>query len=319
AGSRPEHARHWYRTVTATPARLDAATARQRGASVAHCGTAKLVQAASLRADGTGALMGIRSSRSAVRWLLIGLAPALCAVGEPGTTTVTAGNARFEFLTPSLLRMEYSSSEAFTDASTVVVQKRDWPPVPIEQREQNGWLIAASSAMTLRYRLQSGAFNAANLKVTWNDQQGGAHEWHPGQADPLNLGGLTYSLDNVSAANLPKDGMDLESPVNDEIPGIDLVLGRAQPGLLSRSGFAFIDDSPTPIFNVQRSWIEPRPQPLGQDWYLFTYGHDYARVLAEYAELCGGIPMIPRYVLGAWITDFNFEYFPGTPQSQQPG
>jgi alpha-glucosidase (family GH31 glycosyl hydrolase) len=250
--------------------------------------------------------------------LSIGLAPAVSrATGGPGTTTIAAGNARFEFLTPSLVRMEYSPSGAFVDAPTAVVEKRDWPAAPVERREQNGWLIAASSAMTLRYRLQSGAFNATNLKVTWNDRDGAAHEWHPGQADPNNLGGLTYSLDNVSEANLQKDGVDLESPVNDAIPGIDLVLERAQPGLLSRSGYAFIDDSPTPVLNAQRTWIEPRPQPLGQDWYLFTYGHDYARVLAEYAELCGSIPMIPRYVLGAWITDFNFEYFPGTPQSQQ--
>src|SRR5215469_13011635 len=251
--------------------------------------------------------MGIRFSGSAARWLLFGLAPALCASGDPGTTTVTAGNARFEFLTPSLVRMEYSPSGGFVDAPTAVVQRRDWPPVPIERREQNGWLIAASSAMTLRYRLQSGAFNAANLRVTWNDREGAAHEWHPGQTDPLNLGGLTYSLDNVSAANLPKDGMDLESPLNDEIPGIDLVLGPAQPGLLSRSGFAFIDDSLTPVLNAQRSWIEPRPQRHGQDWYLFTYGHDYTHVLAEYGELSGSIPMIPRHVLGAWVTDFNFE------------
>ena len=260
-----------------------------------------------------------RTFAVAVAGLSIALAAAASwAVTASTTTAITAGNARFEFLTPSLVRMEYSPSGAFVDAPTAVVQKRDWPAVAVEQRQQNGWLVISSSAMTLRYRLQSGAFTAANLAVTWNDGAAAAPEWHPGQPDPLNLGGLTYSLDNVSAANLPKDGMDLESPVNDAIPGIDLILGRAQPGLLSRSGFAFIDDSPTPVLNAQRSWIEPRRQPLGQDWYLFTYGHDYSHVLREYAELCGSIPMIPRYALGAWITDFNFEYFPGTPQSQQP-
>jgi alpha-glucosidase (family GH31 glycosyl hydrolase) len=264
-----------------------------------------------MRAHRTGAV-------AALALLLVLAAAASWAAAASGATTITVGNARFEFLTPSLLRMEYSPSGAFIDAPTAVVQRRDWPAVPVQQREQKGWLVVVSRAMTLRYRLQSGPFTAANLEVTWSDQEGAAHEWHPGQADAANLGGLTYSLDNVSEANLPKDGMDLESPVNDEIPGIDLILGRAQPGLLSRSGFAFIDDSPTPVFNARRTWIEPRPQPLGQDWYLFTYGHDYTHVLAEYAELCGSVPMIPRYVLGAWITDFNFEYFPGTRQSQPP-
>src|SRR5262249_8430728 len=104
----------------------------------------------------------------------------------------------------------------------------------------------------------------------------------------------------------------------DQIPGIDLELPRALPGLLSRSGYAFIDDSPTPVMNAQRTWIEPRPKPDGQDWYLFVYDRDYKRALEEYAALSGSIPMIPRFVLGPWITDFNFEYFPDTPQVRQP-
>ena len=143
--------------------------------------------------------------------LSLSLAPAAWAVAAPGTATITAGNARFEFLTPTLVRVEYSPSGTFVDAPTAVVQKRDWAPVAVERREQNGWLLASSSAMTLRYRLGSGAFSPANLIVSWTDQAGAAHEWHAGEPDPLNLGGLTYSLDNVSAANLPKDGMDLES------------------------------------------------------------------------------------------------------------
>src|SRR5215469_17335772 len=105
--------------------------------------------------------------------LSIGLARAASSsAGAPGTSTITVENARFEFLTPTLVRMEYSPSGAFIDAPTAVVQKRDWPTVPIERHEQNGWLIAASSAMTLRYRLRSGAFTAANLTVSWKDRGG---------------------------------------------------------------------------------------------------------------------------------------------------
>ncbi|MBV8147220.1 MAG: DUF5110 domain-containing protein [Gammaproteobacteria bacterium] len=259
-----------------------------------------------------------RFARGARACLLAALAAALpCTAADAGTTTFVAGNARFEFLTAALLRMEYTPVARFVDAPTAVVQKRDWPSVEVERREEGGWLVLVSQNLTLRYRLQSGAFTAANLRISWTD--GGApHEWHPGQADPLNLGGLTYSLDNVGSTNLAPDASALESPVNDEIPGIDLVLERATPGLLSRSGYAFIDDSATPVFAAQRNWIEPRATPAGQDWYLFVYGRDYHRVLAEYAQLCGAVPMVPRFVLGAWITDLNFEYFPGTPQAQRP-
>lgn len=234
------------------------------------------------------------------------------------TTAITAGDARFEFLTPSLVRMEYSSQGRFVDAPTAVVQKRDWPAVAVTQDSSGGWLILTTPALLLRYKLDSGAFSASNLLVSWRDPAGDRHAWFPGQPDPGNLGGLTYSLDNIESANLPPPGDDLGSPVHNVIPGIDVLLQPATPGLLSRSGYALLDDSATPVWNAGHDWIEPRPGPAGQDWYLFTYDHDYHRPLEEYAELCGPVPMIPRQALGPWITDLNFEYFPGTADTRSP-
>lgn len=248
--------------------------------------------------------------------LLAVVAASPCAVAAPhGAATVRAGNARFQFLTPSLVRMEYSPSGDFVDAPTAVIEKRDWPDVDVHKKVEDGWLVVVTDAMTLRYRLHSGAFTATNLEVDWKGA-GSAHTWHPGEIDDRNLGGLTYSLDNVSTKNLPADVRD--SPVDDVIPGIDVLLPRSEPGLLSRNGFAFIDDSHTPLWNARTQWIEPRKPGNGQDWYLFTYGRDYRRVLAEYAELCGPVPMVPRYVLGPMITDLNFEYFPGDPETKTP-
>jgi alpha-glucosidase (family GH31 glycosyl hydrolase) len=232
------------------------------------------------------------------------------------TTTIVAGNARFEFLTPSLVRMEYAPSGSFADAPTAVVQKRDWAAVNAQSSKENGWLVVHTQSLTLRYRLDSGPFKADNLEVSWNRANDAPHRWHPGQVDTQNLGGLTYSLDHVSGSNLTRD--DTQSPVNDIIPGIEIPLEPAKPGLLSRSGYAFIDDSQTPLSDTKMAWITPRAQPYGQDWYLFTYDRDYPRVLQEYAQLCGGIPMVPRYVLGNWITDFNFEYFPDTADAHTP-
>jgi alpha-glucosidase (family GH31 glycosyl hydrolase) len=234
------------------------------------------------------------------------------------TTQITAGDARFEFLTPSLVRMEYSAQGRFVDAPTAVVQKRDWPAVAVTQIRSGGWLILSSQALRLRYRLDSGAFTVANLSVSWLDPSGGRHAWLPGQTDPGNLGGLTYSLDNIESSNLPPPGDDLHSPVHDVIPGIEVVLQPAIPGLLSRSGYALLDDSTTPVWDAGHEWIEPRPGLKGQDWYLFTYDHDYQRPLQEYAQLCGPVPMVPRQVLGPWVTDLNFEYFPGTADSRSP-
>jgi Glycosyl hydrolases family 31/Domain of unknown function (DUF5110) len=248
--------------------------------------------------------------------LFVGWMPA--AFAQPATVSeAMAGKARFEFLTASLVRMEYAPDGHFVDAPTAVVQQRDWPAVQVRSTQERGWLVLATDAVTLRYRQGSGAFSADNLEVTWHGSDGRVRRWHPGEVDDRNLGGLTYSLDDVRTANVPADPRD--SPVGVVIPGIEVPLQKATPGLLSRNGWALVDDSRTPLWNARAQWIEPRPDASGQDWYLFTYARDdYRRVLREYARLCGAIPMVPRYVFGPWITDFNFEYFPGTAEAARP-
>ena len=88
-----------------------------------------------------------------VRWMdtpnedlrTFGAAAAALLVTLPqahATTAITAGNARFEFLTPSLVRMEYSPQARFVDAPTAVVQKRDWPAVAVTEDHSGGWLIS---------------------------------------------------------------------------------------------------------------------------------------------------------------------------------
>lgn len=203
-------------------------------------------------------------------------------------STITAGDVRFQVLSKGLLRMEYSPSGKFTDAQSVVVLNRRWDPVSFTAGEEKGSLVLATSRFTLRYRLGSGAFRAENLRATWRNGLAES-SWAPGDSDRSNLGGITTTLDGAR---------------HDRIP-------RSSPGILSRSGYFLLDDSRTPLWKPGRSWIEPRTSG-GQDMYLFVYGNDYAGVLKQYAELTGPIPMIPRYAFGAWITDLNYEYLPGT-------
>src|SRR6266480_1813189 len=88
-----------------------------------------------------------RSRAKAASWLFIALLPALvaCSAKRHSQPTIRAGNARFEFLTPSLVRMEYSPAGTFIDAPTAVVQKRDWPAVPGQATHRQLCLIAARS------------------------------------------------------------------------------------------------------------------------------------------------------------------------------
>ncbi|HEX9006731.1 MAG TPA: TIM-barrel domain-containing protein, partial [Bacteroidota bacterium] len=203
--------------------------------------------------------------------------------------TLLAGTARIQFLSPTLLRLEQSGPGTFADAPTAVVQNRTGEPVAVTAREENGWLVAAAGNLTVRYRLNSGAFARENLRILWKDSAG-EHRWTPGDSDRANLGGISYSLDGAQKGRLPS------------VP----------PGMLSRSGYFLLDDSRTPLWDSAASWIIPRVDSSGQDWYFFTEGSGFKHLLKEYATLCGTVPMIPRYTLGAWITDLNYEYVPGT-------
>ncbi len=114
--------------------------------------------------------------------------------------------------------------------------------------------------------------------------------WHPGLADPQNLQGTTRTLDGAR-------GSKTREPI--------------EPGLVSRSGWALVDDSTRPLFDsadfsFRRAKRVPGPgswsAPAGerQDWYFFGYGHDYRKALGDYVRVAGRIPLPPRFAFGAW-------------------
>ncbi|MEU8819413.1 TIM-barrel domain-containing protein [Actinoplanes sp. NPDC048796] len=78
-------------------------------------------------------------------------------------STVVSGKARFEVLSPTLIRTEYGT---FTDASTFNVIGRDsFRPVRFTKRTEKGWLTIDTGALTLRYKVGSGSFTADNLDI----------------------------------------------------------------------------------------------------------------------------------------------------------
>ena len=82
-------------------------------------------------------------------------------------------------------------------------------------------------------------------------------------------------------------------------------------GLVSRSGWALVDDSTRPLFDSadfsfkegEKSpwpWVMERPAGDRQDLYFFGYGHDYSKALGDYVRVAGRIPLPPRFAFGAW-------------------
>jgi hypothetical protein len=81
------------------------------------------------------------------------------------SAVVRVGGARIEVLSPTLLRLEYSPSGHFEDRPTVNVVDRRLPVPVFRTHRSAGWLIVRTSAATLRYKIGSGAFTAANTSV----------------------------------------------------------------------------------------------------------------------------------------------------------
>lgn len=103
------------------------------------------------------------------------------ALAQPGAMdTVTSGGARFEVLSPTLIRTEYSDTRSFVNGSTFnVIGRDDFGSTPYREAVANGWLSISTSEMTLRYKVGSGRFTSSNLVTTLRngDQVVSASPW----------------------------------------------------------------------------------------------------------------------------------------------
>jgi Glycosyl hydrolases family 31/Domain of unknown function (DUF5110) len=216
-------------------------------------------------------------------------------VADP-KAVVIVGNARFTVLTPQLIRMEWSADGKFEDhASLVFINRRLPVPKFTSQLSTNGHAITIKTdALTINYGIEKdGRFTEGTTSIDLL-VDGKQVVWNPGMADPENLQGTTRTLDGAL-------GDKTREPIGQ--------------GLVSRSGWALVDDSTRPLFDSadfrflegEKSpwpWAMERPaneKPGAyQDWYFFGYGHDYKKALGDYVRVAGRIPLPPRFAFGAW-------------------
>ncbi|MEV0839163.1 TIM-barrel domain-containing protein [Actinocatenispora sera] len=135
--------------------------------------------------------------------LTAGLAVAATAPAQARTPrgVVTDGSARFEVLSPTLVRLEYAADGRFTDRPTFNAVGRDaFRPPHYRSTVRDGWRIIRTDRLTLSYREGSGRFTPANTKVlvrVGGHRVTGAPRW------PQPPGPCTYGvLCEAEAANL---------------------------------------------------------------------------------------------------------------------
>ena len=191
---------------------------------------------------------------------------------------VRSGNARFTVLTSRLVRMEYSSDGTFEDRATQVFWRRHLPAPDYTVTEKEGGIELETEHLRLRYG--GGAFTADSLSVELT--QGGT-TWRFGDRDTGNLRGTGRTLDGA-------DGRI-----------------RLEKGLLSRDGWAIVDDLRSLVFNDEFMLENRNAGEDDRDLYFFGYGHDYKTCLQDYCRVAGGVPLLPRWALGNWWSRY-WEY-----------
>src|SRR5688572_27180815 len=78
------------------------------------------------------------------------------AAAPPAPTEIRDGPARFQVLSPTLIRLEYADDGNFEDRPTLTVPIRRAEPAEVRTRVRKGVREIRTSNVLLRYRLGSG-------------------------------------------------------------------------------------------------------------------------------------------------------------------
>ena len=212
---------------------------------------------------------------------------------------IVSGNMRFTVLTPQMIRIQYSPSARFEDRATFGIVNRNLPVPAYTAEKKDGYLYIRTDALTLRYK-EGGkptpsTKSDAILRISF-DLNGQEVVWYPGKDDALNLRGTMRTLDNAAG---------------------DTKRNQLEKGILSRSGWAVIDESPTatrgdgsrsfpmePKEENGMDWIAAPIEKNSYDWYFLGYGHDYKAALGDFVKVSGSIPLPPAYLFGYWYSRY---------------
>src|SRR5688572_11391123 len=102
---------------------------------------------------------------------------------------------RFTVLTPRVIRLEWDSTNTFTDNASFTVVNRNLPTPKYSTRQKNGWYYIQTDEIELKYRLNSGRFSPSNLSIRYLKNNEHAFTWRPGMVQKENLKGTTRTLD----------------------------------------------------------------------------------------------------------------------------
>lgn len=171
------------------------------------------------------------------------------------------------------------------------------PSRPSDVPGANCWLMMGVTRTSPNPNRVTGAvlpFTPDDLNATFllGDESIGV--WHAGDVDGANLLGAFHAMDCYDVPeNCTRDYAAAQAP-----------------GLLSRSGWALLDDTasarlvsptsgvPSPtLFWYENATAKTAP---AADWYLFAAGRNYRQVLTDYTAIGGSPSLAPASAYGVW-------------------
>ncbi len=194
-------------------------------------------------------------------------------VANKSSIVVSArGTARFTVLTPNLLRIERAASPgSFLDARSISIWNRELPAPDFSTSTDpsSGITTITTSSIQLQY-MDSGApdaattplFSDSNLKVIrrtpsfWPNSS----VWVPSMTPAADAGQLfgTFHVLDAGHDGYGAAGMNCSLMQPDAYGGDVADFIPCDFGLLSKSGFALVDDSRSPIWDDDAGWVKPR-------------------------------------------------------------
>jgi len=191
---------------------------------------------------------------------------------------VTVGCARFSVLTDRIIRLEFCKDKQFEDRPSQAFWHRDQPVPDFKQTITDELVEIETDYLHLKYIPNARGFSSKTLSIRLKQQ---TVTWKYGDEPVDNLLGTARTLDGDAGTT------------------------KLENGLLSRSGWAIVDDSKTPVLTGS-GWVEARKtqnpnNPLARlfplsfmrnkDLYFFGYGTDTSTCLADFTRIAGAIPM----------------------------
>lgn len=218
---------------------------------------------------------------------------------NPNSTVVASdGKFRAQVLTDFTFRFEYSESGVFENRPTLTIVNRNLRVPHFKTYEQDGKLLILTENFNISYVVGSGLKSGEDLRVvsldpskTFNGDS--SFVWEYGMTsdnDPGNLFGTYRTLDQT-------DNPTMNCTENKK--------DHCVFGLVSRNGWAVIDDHDSPILDCNDWWSDDKTfykHNSNIDLYLIAAERNYPLALMEYRKIAGSIPIHPRYAHGIWWT-----------------